>query len=136
MERFITYCNDTIHVLVANLGGEDSPHAGASATTKGVRDLEALEAVGGLCLRAHNVEHRVNELSTLGSVVALGPVVAGTGLAEDEVVRAKDLAIRTSANRVHGTRLEIHEDSTGNVLTTGGLWIIQSRISGRKAIAS
>jgi hypothetical protein len=30
--------------------------------------------------------------------VALGPVVAGAGLAENEVVRAEDLAVRTGAH--------------------------------------
>ena len=40
-------------------------------------------------------------------VVAFCPVVASTGLAEHEVIRAEELAERTRANRVHGARLQI-----------------------------
>ena len=80
-------------------------------------DLEALQAVAGLSLLAADVEHGVDQLSTLG-VVTLGPVVAGASLSEDEVVRAEDLAVRTSANGVHGAGLEIHENSARNVAPT------------------
>jgi len=52
--------------------------------------------------------------------VALGPVVAGASLAEDKVVRAEQLTERTSAHRVHGTRLQIHKDSARHVTATSG----------------
>jgi len=52
--------------------------------------------------------------------VTLGPVVSGTGLAEDKVIRAEELTERTSTNGVHGTRFKIHEDGTGHVSATGG----------------
>ncbi|CAL5353741.1 unnamed protein product [Camellia sinensis] len=42
--------------------------------------------------------------------VTFGPIVAGAGLAEDEVVGSKDLAVGTGADAVHGARFEIHED--------------------------
>jgi hypothetical protein len=45
------------------------------------------------------------KLSALG-VVALGPVVAGAGLAEDEVVGAEELAEGASADGVHGAGLK------------------------------
>ena len=57
-------------------------------------------------------------------VVALGPVVASAGLAENEVVRAEDLAIGTSADGVHGTGLKIHQDGAGDVATAGGLVVV------------
>ena len=56
-----------------------------------MRDLEALEAVAGLGLLADDIEDRVDELGSLG-VVTLGPVVTGSGLAEDEVIRTEKLA--------------------------------------------
>jgi hypothetical protein len=85
-----------------------------------VGDLETLEAVAALGLATDNVEDLVDELGTL-SVVTLGPVVASTGLTEDEVVGAEELAERTGADSVHGTGLQIDEDGTGNVLVAGGL---------------
>jgi proteasome assembly chaperone (PAC2) family protein len=85
-----------------------------------VGDLETLEAVAALGLATDNVEDLVDELGTL-SVVTLGPVVASTGLTEDEVVGAEELAERTGADGVHGTGLQIDEDGTGNVLVAGGL---------------
>jgi len=85
-----------------------------------VGQLEALEAVARLGLLTDYVKNRVDELSTLG-VVTLGPVVSGSGLAENEVVGAKELAERTGANRVHGSWLKIHKDSSGNITATSGL---------------
>merc|ERR1719399_1022340 len=64
--------HDTVGVLLTDLGDEEGAHAGTSATTEGVGDLEALEAVAALSLLADNVEDGVDELSTFG-VVTLGP---------------------------------------------------------------
>merc|ERR1712199_77498 len=113
----------TVRVLLADLGDQQSSHTGASTATEGVAELEALEAVAGLGLLTHDVEHRVDELGTLG-VVTLGPVVTGAGLAEDEVVRAEELTEWASADRVHGTRLEVHEDGTGHIATASGLIVV------------
>ena len=44
-------------------------------------------------------------------VVALGPVVAGSALAEHKVVRPEDLAVGTRPDRVHGSRLQVDKDS-------------------------
>jgi hypothetical protein len=85
-----------------------------------VSELEALKAVAALGLLAHDVEHGVDELSTLG-VVAFGPVVTSSGLAENKVVGAEDLAVRSGANGVHGAGLEIHQDGAGNIASTSGL---------------
>merc|ERR1711939_740758 len=103
----------TVGVFLTDLGDEEGSHAGASATTERVGDLESLEAVAALGFLADNIEDGVDELSTFG-VVALGPVVAGTGLAEHEVVGAEELTERSSADGVHGSGLEIHEDGTGD----------------------
>merc|ERR1719230_709865 len=113
----------TVGVLLTDLGDKESSHTGTSAATEGVAELEALEAVAGLGLLTHDIEHGVDELGTLG-VVTLGPVVTGTGLAEDEVVRAEELTEWASADRVHGTRLEVHEDGTGHIATASGLIVV------------
>ena len=73
-----------------------------------------METVTGLSLLPDNVEDGVDELSTL-CVVTLGPIVSSTSLAKHEVVRAEDLPIRTGANGVHRSRLEIHQNGAGNV---------------------
>merc|ERR1719355_162486 len=85
-----------------------------------MRDLEALEAVAALSLLAHDIEHTVDELGALG-VVALGPVVAGAGLAENEVVRAEELAERARTHGVHRARLEVHKDRARHVAAARGL---------------
>jgi hypothetical protein len=106
--------------LLADLGDQESTHTGTSTTTERVGDLETLKAVAALSLTADNIEDVVNQLSTL-SVVTLGPVVASTGLAENEVVRAEKLTEGTSTDGVHGTRLKIDEDGARNILVAGGL---------------
>ena len=42
-------------------------------------------------------------------VVALGPVVAGPGLAEHEVVGPEDLAEWSAPHAVHGSGLQVHQ---------------------------
>merc|ERR1719409_2316062 len=92
--------HDSVGVLLTDLGDEEGAHAGAGTTTKGVGDLEALEAVAALSLLADDVEDGVDELSTLG-VVTLGPVVTSAGLTEDEVVGSEELTEGTSTDGVH-----------------------------------
>merc|ERR1712159_599908 len=112
-----------VGVLLADLGDEESSHTGTGTATEGVAELEALEAVAGLGLLAHHIEHGVDELGTL-SVVPLCPVVTSTSLAEHEVVGAEKLTEGTSADGVHGTGLEVHEDGTGHVAAAGGLVVV------------
>merc|ERR1719324_2317270 len=107
----------SVGVLLTDLRDEEGSHAGAGTATKGVGDLEALEAVAALSLLADDVEDGVDELSTLG-VVTLGPVVTGTGLAEDKVVGSEELTEGTSTDGVHGAGLEVHKDGTGDVTAT------------------
>ena len=47
--------------------------------------------------------------------MTLRPVVAGTGLAENKVIGAEDLAEGAGADRVHGAGLEIHQHGAGHV---------------------
>jgi len=106
--------------LLADLGDEQSTHTGTSTTAERVGDLETLEAVAALSLTTDNIENVVDKLSTL-SVVTLGPVVASTGLTENEVVGAEELTERTSTDSIHGTGLKIDEDGARNVLVAGSL---------------
>jgi len=84
-----------------------------------VGKLEALHAVARLGLLADHIEDGVDELSALG-VVALGPVVTGSSLPENKVVGAEELAERAGTDGVHGSGLEVHEDSPGHVASTCG----------------
>jgi hypothetical protein len=115
--------HNTVGVFLTDLGDEEGAHAGTSATTERVGDLEALEAVATFGFLADNVEDGVDELSTFG-VVTLGPVVTGTGLTEDEVVGSEELTEGTSTDGVHGAGLEVHKDSAGDVTATGSLVVV------------
>jgi hypothetical protein len=113
----------TVWVLLTNLGDEEGSHTSTCTTTERVAELEALQAIAGLGLLTHNIEHGVDQLGTLG-VVALCPIVTSTSLAEHEVVRAEELTEWAGTNRVHGTRLEVHKDGTRHVAATGGLIVV------------
>ena len=106
--------HDTVGVFFAELGDEEGTHTRTGTTTEGVADLETLEAVAGFGFLAADVEDGVDEFGTF-SVVTLGPVVTSTSLAEDEVVGAEDLAVRTSTNGVHCTGFEVHKNGARNV---------------------
>jgi hypothetical protein len=82
-----------------------------------------LKAVTVLSLLPDNIKNRINKLSAL-SVMTLGPVVTSTRLPKHKVVRAEDLPIGSSPDTVHGTRLQIHEDSPGHETATGSLIVV------------
>jgi len=113
----------TVWVLLTDLGDEECSHTGTGTTTEGVAELETLEAVTGLSLLADDIEDGVDELGTL-SVVTLGPIVTGTGLAEDEVIWTEELTEWAGTDGVHGTWLEVHEDGARHVATTSGLVVV------------
>nr|ACU21618.1 unknown [Glycine max] len=62
--------------------------------------------------------------SALFGVMTFGPIVTGAGLAEDEVVRAEDLAVGARSDAVHGSRFEIHKHGSRNVPSARGLIVI------------
>ena len=113
----------TVGELLTNLGDEERTHTGTGTTTERVGDLETLEAVTALGLMTDDIEDLVDKLGTL-SVVTLGPVVSSTGLAEDEVVWPEKTSQWTRSDRVHGTGLEVDENSTGNVLVRAYLIVV------------
>lgn len=115
--------HDTVGVFLADLGDEESSHTGTGTATKRVGHLEALKAIAGLGFLADNVEDGVNKFGTFG-VVTLGPVITGTGLSKDEVIGAEELSEGTGTDGVHGTGLEIHQNGTGHVTSTGGFVVV------------
>ena len=56
--------------------------------------------------------------------MSFGPIVSGTGLSEDKIVRSEDLSVRAGPNRVHGSRFEIDENSSGDILSAGGFVVV------------
>lgn len=110
--------------LLTDLGDQQSTHTSTSTTTQRVGDLETLEAVAALSLTTNDIQDLVDQFSALG-VVTLGPVVASTGLAENEVVGTEQLTERTGTDGVHGTGLEIDEDGARNILVAGSLHKIE-----------
>ena len=115
--------HDSVWVLLSDLGDEEGSHTGSSTTTEGVGDLETLEAIATFGFLSDDIEDGVDELGSLG-VVTLGPVVTGTGLSEDEVVRSEELTEWSSSDGVHGSWLKIHEDGSWDVSSTGGLVVV------------
>ena len=106
--------------FLSDLGNKKGAHTGAGTATKRVGDLESLEAVAALSLPSHDIENLIDKLSTLG-IMTLGPVVASTGLTEDEVVGTEKLTKGAGADSVHGAGLEIDKDSARDILVSGCL---------------
>jgi hypothetical protein len=82
-----------------------------------------LQAVAIFGFFSNNIEDRIDEFSAFG-VMTFSPVVSSTGLAENEVVRSKDLTIWARSEAVHGSRLQIHEDSTRDKPTATSFIVI------------
>ena len=82
-----------------------------------------MQAVTILGLLAHDIENRVNQLGPFG-VVPFRPIVPGTGLPENEVIRPEDLTIRAGSDAIHGPRFEIHEHSPRDVAAAAGLVVV------------
>jgi len=115
--------HDSIWVLFSDLGDEEGSHTGSGTTTEGVGDLETLKAIATLSFLSNDIEDGVDELGSLG-VMTLGPVVTGTGLSEDEVIWSEELTEWSSSDGVHGSWLEIHEDGSWDVSSSGGLVVV------------
>merc|ERR1712054_268701 len=115
--------HNSVGVFFSDLGDQEGTHTRTGTTTQRVGDLETLEAVATFSFLSDDIEDGVDEFSTF-SVMTLGPVVTSTSLSENEVVGSEELTERTSSDGVHGSGLEIHEDSSGNVSATSGLVVV------------
>ena len=69
---------------------------------------------------ADSVKDKVDDLLTDG-VVTTGVVVTSILLAGDELLRVVELTVGTSTDLIDHSRLEIDEDSAGNVLAGASL---------------
>jgi hypothetical protein len=56
--------------------------------------------------------------------MSLSPVVTGSSLSKDEVIRAEELSERSSTDRVHSTGLQVDQNGTGDILATGGFVVV------------
>jgi len=115
--------HDSVWVFFSDFGDQESTHTGTGTTTKGVGDLETLQAIAAFGLFSDDIEDGVDQFSTFG-VVTFGPVVTGTGLTEDEVVWSEQLTEWTGTDGVHGTWFKIHQDGSWNVSTTGSFVVV------------
>ena len=106
--------------LLTDLADEKRTHTSTSTAAERVGDLEALKTVAAFGLTTNDIEHLVDKLGTF-RVMTLGPVVASTRLAEDEVVWTEELTEWASTDSVHGTWLKIDEDGTRDILVARGL---------------
>jgi len=88
-----------------------------------VSDLETLEAIATFSFFSNNIEYGINKFSTF-SIMSLSPIVTSTSLSENKVIRSEELTERSSSNRVHGSRFEIHEDSSWYESTTSSFIIV------------
>ena len=116
----VAVVNNPNHVIVPTSRVVKSTRDHTTSWSCNVKSPEAV-AVHGLI--ADDVEDRVDELRALG-VVPLGPVDAGAGLSEDEVVGVEDLAEGAGAHRVHGLGLEIHEVGTRDEMAAAGFVVV------------
>jgi hypothetical protein len=106
--------DDTVGVLLLDLGNKESSHTRSGSTSHGVGKLKSLKDIATFTLLADTLHNRIYEFSTLG-VVTLGPVVTSSTLAKDEIIGTEKTSEGSSANGIHGTGLKISEDGTGNV---------------------
>jgi len=82
-----------------------------------------LQAITVFSLFTNNIENGVDQLSAF-CVMTFGPIVTSTGLSEDKVIRAEDLAVGARSDAVHGPRFEIHKNSSRNVPSARCLIVI------------
>ena len=94
--------------------------AGSGASTKGSEDKEALETRALVSELADPVHNLVHEFLTHG-VVPTGIVIGSIFLARDELLRMPQSTVRSRADLVHHTRLEIDADASWHVLSRASL---------------
>ena len=119
MKADAIWFRDAIGVLPTDLRDQKHSHTGASPAIKRVTQLETLEAIVTVCLLPHHIQHRVDELCTLG-VVSLRSIVVRASLSEHKVDWPELPSGRPRTDAVYGSRLEVHENRAEHVAATGG----------------
>lgn len=115
--------HNSVGKFFTNFRNQQSSHATASATTKRVSQLKALQAIATFRLLSHNIHHRINELSAFG-VVALCPIVAGTRLSKDIIIGSKESPVRRHLQTLNRSRLKIDQNRTWNIFITSRRLIV------------
>ncbi|KAK7264911.1 hypothetical protein RJT34_32524 [Clitoria ternatea] len=98
------------------------PLARTSTTSQRIIYLKPLKAIVLLDLFANDVKNEIDEFDTFI------PIVSGTELAKDIVVRVEDLAVRIRTNIIHGVRFEIHKDNVWNVPSVGVVVVLTGMV--------
>jgi len=99
---------------------EERSETGTGTTSNGVEDEETLETSALIGELSDSVEAEVNDLLTDG-VVTTGEVVGGVLLAGDELLGVEQLSVGAGTDLIDDGRLEIEEDSAGDVLASTSL---------------
>ncbi len=108
----------SIRIFLTNLGNEKSSHTRTGTTTERMSNLKSLKAVTRLRFLSNDIENRIDQFSAF-SVVTFSPIVTGSGLTENEIIRSKNLTEGSGANRIHRSGFEIHENRSWNISTAG-----------------
>jgi len=99
---------------------EEGTKTGTGTTTDGVEDKESLETSALIGELSDSVEAEINNLLTDG-VVTTGEVVGGILLTRDELLGVEELSVGAGTDLIDDGRLEIEEDSAGDVLASTSL---------------
>ncbi len=99
---------------------EEGAEAGASSTTSGVEDHEALETSAVISELADSVKDQVNHLLADG-VVTTGVVVGSILLAGHQLLGVVELSVGASSDLIADRGLQVDEDATRNVLASTSL---------------
>ena len=99
---------------------EEGTKTGAGTATNSVEDHEALKTSALIGKLSDSVEAEINNLLTDG-VVTTGEVVGGIFLSGDELLGMEQLSVGAGSDFIDDGRLEIEEDSAGDVLASTSL---------------
>ena len=99
---------------------EEGTKTGSGTTTNGVEDEETLKTSALISKLSNSIEAKIDDLLT-DSVVTSGEVVGSIFFTGDKLLGVEELSVGTSSNFIDNGRLEIEEDSAGNVLASTSL---------------
>merc|ERR1719416_246816 len=99
---------------------EEAAKSRTSATTTCIVDHEALQSCAIICQLADAIEHKVDDFLT-DRVMTASEVVRGILFARNELLRVKELTVRTCAHFVDDGRLQINEDGSRHMLARTSL---------------
>jgi hypothetical protein len=99
---------------------EQASETTSGTTANSVVQKEALKTGTVVGQLANAVENQINNLFA-NSVMTTGEIVGGIFLAGNQLLRVKQLTVRTRANFIDDGWLQIDEDGTGNMLASAGL---------------